>query len=168
MTSTTRPMITLIAALTNRHVIGVENKLPWHLPADLRHFKQLTLGKPVLMGRKTFESIGKALPGRLNIVVTTDAHFNAPGCRTAGTIDAALTLAHQHNEVMIIGGASFYAQTLPLARRMYLTLVHADHIVGDAFFPNWEKAEWQETAREDHLADENNGYAYSFVTLERQ
>lgn len=163
-----RPIISLIAALNNQRVIGVENKLPWHLPADLRHFKQLTLGKPVLMGRKTFESIGKALPGRLNIVVTTDAHFSAPGCRIAGSIDAALGLARDCDEVMIIGGATFYAQTLPLARRMYLTLVQADHMVGDAFFPAWEQHEWQETAREDHAADESNRYAYSFVALERR
>lgn len=160
-------MISLIAALNDERVIGINNALPWHLPADLRHFKQITLGKPVLMGRKTFESIGKPLPGRVNIVVTSDRNFAAAGCTIAHSIDEALRLARDHAEVMIIGGATFYAQMLPQAQRMYLTFVHANDIAGDAFFPAWPAGQWQEIAREDHLADANNRYPYSFVTLER-
>lgn len=150
-----------------RHrVIGVENRLPWHLPADMKHFRALTLGKPVLMGRKTFDSIGKPLPGRTNIVVTQDRHYQPAGVRVAHSIEDALTLAGDSEEIMVIGGASFYKQLLPLAHRVYLTEVHAD-FQGDAFFPAWNPAVWREIQRDDHRADDANPYAYSFVTLER-
>lgn len=159
--------IALIAAMADNRVIGINNQLPWHLPADLKHFKQLTLGKPVLMGRRTFESIGRPLPGRLNIVVTRDRGFSPPGVVVAPSIEAALGHAEDAAEVMVIGGASFYAQTLPLAQRLYLTLIHGE-FTGDAFFPAWDPREWVEVNREDFAPQTDNGPAYSFVTLERR
>lgn len=159
-------IISLIAAMADNRVIGIENRLPWNLPADMKWFRQHTLGKPVLMGRKTFESIGKPLPNRTNIVVTRDAGWTAPGCVVVKDIDAALRAAGDATEVMVIGGASFYAQMLPRAQRLYLTLVHAE-IEGDAWFPEINFAEWQEIERHDHVADEANAYPYSFVIYQR-
>lgn len=159
-------MVSLIAAMDKNRAIGIENCLPWHLPADLQHFKKMTLGKPVLMGRNTFESIGKPLPGRLNIVVSRDPRYQAVGCTMASSLDDALIKAQGHDEVMIMGGASFYAQTLAHAQRLYLTFVDTE-VQGDAFFPAWEDSEWCEVAREHHLADEKNRFNYDFVTLER-
>jgi dihydrofolate reductase len=166
--------IVLIAAMTRNKVIGVQNRLPWHLPADLKHFKALTLGKPVIMGRKTFESIGKPLPGRQNIVLTRghvaipnlgDALNMGEAC-LAPTLDRALELAEPKTEMMIIGGAELFRQCLPLASRMYLTIIDAE-IEGDTFFPTWNPAEWHETEREEHEPDDKNPYRYSFVTLEK-
>ncbi len=148
-------------------VIGIGNKLPWRLPADMKHFRALTMGKAVLMGRKTFESIGKPLAGRTNIVVTQDHRFCPQGVRVAHSIDEALALASDEEEIMVIGGASFYAQLLPRAQRLYLTEIHQD-FAGDAFFPAWQADEWLETARHDHAPDGDNPYSYSFVTLERR
>jgi dihydrofolate reductase len=159
--------IALVAAMGRDRVIGVGNRLPWRLPADMKHFRALTLGKTVLMGRKTFQSIGKPLAGRNNIVITQDRLFNAEGVRVAHSIDEALALTTGEAEVMVIGGASFYAQLLPRAERLYLTEIHHS-FVGDAFFPAWDPAAWRETAREDHGPDHANPYAYSFVTLERR
>lgn len=159
--------ISLIAAMTDDRVIGIENRLPWRLPADMRWFRQHTLGKTVIMGRKTFESLnGRPLPDRRNIVVTTDRSFAADGVEVAHDIDAAVALGGE-GELMVIGGASFYEQMLPRAGRLYLTYVHAD-IEGDAWFPPFEDAEWREVQREDHCADEKNPYDYSFVVLERR
>jgi dihydrofolate reductase len=160
-------IISLIAAMGNDRVIGIENRLPWRLPADMKHFRALTMGKPVLMGRKTFESIGKPLPGRTNIVVTQDRHFLPQGVRVAHSIAEALTLAENADEVMVIGGASFYAQLLPRAQRLYLTQIHHD-FAGDAFFPAWKAQEWREIQRDDHGPDDDNPYPYSFVRLERR
>ena len=148
-------------------VIGIENRLPWRLPADMKHFRALTLGKAVLMGRKTFDSIGKPLAGRTNIVVTQDREFRPEGVSVAHSIEEALTLAGDKEEIMVIGGASFYAQLLPRAQRLYLTEIHQDFL-GDAFFPAWQADEWRETARDDHAPDGDNPYSYSFVTLERR
>ena len=159
-------IISLIAAMGKGRVIGIENRLPWRLPADMKHFRALTLGKAVLMGRKTFDSIGKPLAGRINIVVTQDRQFRADGVRVAHSIEEALTLAGDQEEIMVIGGASFYAQLLPRAQRLYLTEIHQDFL-GDAFFPAWQADEWRETARVDHAPDGDNPYPYSFVTLER-
>jgi dihydrofolate reductase len=163
----TPPRIALVAAMGQDRVIGVGNRLPWRLPADMKHFRTLTVGKTVLMGRKTFESIGKPLAGRANVVVTQDRLFHAEGVRVAHSIDEALALAADETEVMVIGGASFYAQLLPRAERLYLTEIH-QRFAGDAFFPAWDPAAWRETAREDHGPDHANPYAYSFVTLERR
>lgn len=159
-------MLSIIAALSRNRVIGKDNQLPWRLPADLKHFKSVTLGKPVIMGRKTFESIGKPLPGRDNIVVTRDPKFHADGISVAHSLDDALAQAHDVPEIMLIGGAQLYAESLARAQRLYLTLIHAD-VDGDAHFPDYDPADWRETAREDHAADENNHYSYSFQILER-
>ncbi|HFD92582.1 MAG TPA: type 3 dihydrofolate reductase [Gammaproteobacteria bacterium] len=160
-------LISLVAALARNGVIGVDNRLPWRLPADLRHFRHLTMGKPVLMGRKTFQSIGKPLPGRTNIVVTRDADFQAPGVIVVDSITAGIQAAEGHEELMVIGGASIYEAMLPQAGRMYLTFIHQD-FAGDARFVDYDKDEWVETMREDHPADDDNPCAYSFVTLERK
>jgi len=158
--------ISLIAAMADNRVIGIENRLPWSLPADMKWFRQNTLGKPIIMGRKTFDSIGKALPGRKNIVVTRDMKFSADGCDVVHDIETGLGLVSDVDEVMIIGGASFYKQTLCKADRLYLTLVHAE-IEGDAWFPNIDFSNWTEISRETHEADEKNEFNYSFVIFDR-
>lgn len=162
-------LVSLIAALTDDHVIGIDNRLPWKLPADMRWFRRHTLGKTVVMGRKTFESLGcRPLPERRNVVVTSDRGFTAEGADVVHDIDAALAAPGPgEEELMVIGGASFYEQMLPRARRLYLTYVHAD-IEGDAWFPRFDALQWQEVQREDHAADEKNPYPYSFVILERR
>lgn len=159
-------LISLIAAMAEDRVIGIDNRLPWRLPADLQHFRRLTLGKPVLMGRKTFDSIGKPLAGRRNIVVTQDRAFRADGVEVAHSVDAALAAAAAAPELMVIGGASFYAQLLPRADRLYLTEIH-HRFAGDAYFPAFDARGWRETSRSDHAADATNPYPYSFVVLER-
>lgn len=164
--------ISLIVAMARNRVIGINNKLPWYLPNDLKYFKQVTMGKPILMGRKTFESIGKPLPGRLNIVMTRDPSWQADGVKVTHSIDEAIALAQAQceiqggDELMVIGGDEIYRQSLPRADRLYLTQVHAE-VEGDAFFPeiNWD--EWEEIAREDFSAEGPNPYDYSFVVLAR-
>lgn len=164
--------VSLIVAMARNRVIGINNKLPWYLPNDLKYFKRVTMGKPILMGRKTFESIGKPLPGRLNIVMTRDASWQAEGVKVTHSLDAAIALAQAQceiqggDELMIIGGDEIYRQSLPRADRLYLTQVHAE-VHGDAYFPeiNWD--EWEERAREDFSAEGPNPYDYSFVVLER-
>jgi dihydrofolate reductase len=164
----TKPMISLIAAMADNGVIGIENRLPWKLPADMKWFRRHTLGKPVVMGRKTFESFGgRTLPDRLNIIVTSDRSYQVPGAIVVHSIDEALSAAGEVAEVMIIGGASFYEQMLPRADRFYLTLVHAE-VEGDAWFPEFDRSEWQEVDRHDFDADEKNDYPYSFTVLERK
>jgi len=161
------PTISIIAAMDANRLIGSENQLPWHLPADLQYFKKVTTGKPVLMGRRTHESIGKPLPGRLNIIVTKDKNYSAPECIVAHSIEQAIAFAENQPEIMVIGGASFYQQILPLAQRLYLTQIQGDDFSGDAYFPAWKDSEWIEEKREDHQPDEKNNYAYSFVVLTR-
>ncbi len=158
--------LSLIAAMADNRVIGIENRLPWNLPADMKWFRQHTLGKPVIMGRKTFESIGKALPQRTNIIVSRDKTFSAPDCLVVGDLATALEAVKDAEETMVIGGASFYQQTLPLADRLYLTLIHAD-IEGDAWFPQIDFSKWREVQRQDHYADDKNDYDYSFLILEK-
>lgn len=148
-------------------VIGIENRLPWKLSADMKWFREQTLGKPIVMGRKTFESFGaKPLPGRKNIVLSRDADFQAEGIHVVSSIDEALAAAGDVDEVMIIGGASFYEQMLPRADRLYVTLVHT-MVNGDAWFPEVDFSQWREVFREDHEADEKNQYPFSFLILER-
>ena len=159
-------IISIIAAMADNRVIGIENQLPWNLPADMKWFRQQTMNKPVLMGRKTFDSIGKPLPKRRNIVITRDEALKIEGCDVVSSIDDALALCADIEEIMIIGGASFYEQMLPRADRLYLTLVHTD-IKGDALFPEINEQQWQETERTDHPADEANAFAYSFVIYEK-
>ena len=161
-------MLSLIWAMTDDRVIGIENSLPWKLPADMKWFRQHTLGKPIIMGRKTFESFGaKPLPQRLNIIISRDNQFQAQDAIVVESIPAALERAKEVEEVMVIGGASLYAQTLPLAQRLYMTLVHAD-IKGDAWFPDFDLNQWREIQRVEHTADEKNPYACTFLILERK
>jgi len=160
-------VISLIAAVTDNGVIGRGGGMPWHLPADLAHFKRTTQGKPIVMGRKTFEAIGRPLPGRRNIVVSRRSGFAPAGVETAGSLADALALAGDAEEVMVIGGGELYREALPLARRLYLTRIHAA-IEGDTRFPELDPADWRETGREERPADERNDHALSFVTLERR
>ena len=165
----TKPRIALIAAMAANRVIGDGNKMPWHLPADLRHFKKLTLGKPVIMGRKTFESIGsKPLPMRVNIVVSRDPNFRANGVVIARDLQQALDLAMPHaaEEIMIMGGASIYEQALAIADRLYLTFIQLN-VNGDAHFPDLRQFRWRELSSESHTPDPENPYNYSFVVYER-
>ena len=161
-----------IAAMARNRVIGQDNGLPWRLPGDLKFFKATTLGKPVVMGRKTFQSIGRPLPGRPNIVVTRDPGFAAEGVHIARDIDSALDLAARlaretgAQEVMVIGGAEIYAQALPRLDRLYLTEIDAE-IEGDAHFPEIEPRVWREAARTNPVLDEASGLSYSFITLHR-
>jgi dihydrofolate reductase len=157
----------LVVAVAENDVIGRGNQLPWHLPADLRHFKSLTLGKAVLMGRKTYESIGKALPGRMNIVLSRSLGFSPSDCAVAQTLDDARAAAGAQSALMVIGGAEIYRQCLPSAGRIHLTLIHARIEDGDTVFQGWRSGEWQESSRERHEADGKNAYPYSFITLDR-
>ncbi len=157
--------VSIIVAVSQNGVIGKDNKLPWRLPADLKRFKALTLGHPIIMGRKTFESIGKPLPGRINIIITHQMGYKACGALTAPSLKDAILLCGDEEEVFVIGGATVYEQALPLADRIYLTLIHQD-FEGDAFF-RWENWAWRETAREDFDPDSKNPYRYSFLTFEK-
>lgn len=160
------PPLALIAALARNRVIGRDNRLPWHLPADLRFFKQTTMGKPLLMGRRTWESIGRPLLGRRMIVLSRDSAYQASGCVVARSLDEALANAGAAPEIMVIGGTSLYAQTLPLAERLYLTRVDAD-VPGDAWFPEWEGRDWRLVAEEMHPADTEHVWPYRFQRWER-
>jgi dihydrofolate reductase len=164
--------LALIVAAAENGVIGRNNALPWRLPEDMRYFKRVTMGKPIVMGRKTFESIGKPLPGRTNIVVTRNPAFQAEGIKVASSLAAALELA-QHialldgaDEVVVIGGAEIYQAALPHADRLYLTEVHAS-VEGDAALPAIDWTQWREVSREQHGAQAPNQYDYSFVCFER-
>jgi dihydrofolate reductase len=159
-------MISLIAALARNRVIGIHNRLPWRLPADLKLFRRTTLGHAVIMGRKNYESIGRPLPQRRNIVLSTDPGYQAPGCDVQHSLAAALAAAGGDPEIFIIGGANLYAQAMPLAERMYLTLIEAE-FDGDTWFPQYDEKEWQEIAREEHAPDADNPYRFSFLTLQR-
>jgi len=159
--------VSLIVAMAENRVIGLNNQLPWRLSADLQHFKALTMGKPIVMGRKTWESIERPLPGRTNIVVTRDVGYQAEGCVVVHSVDQALEVAEGSDEVMVIGGANLYQQLLDRADRLYLTLVRAD-IEGDTWFPEFDIEQWQESERESHSRDEKNEFDYEFVTLERR
>lgn len=163
------PLISAIVAMAENRVIGATNKLPWHLPADLKHFKALTTGHPIIMGRKTYESIGKPLPMRSNIVISRDPQFKAPGCLVVPTLMKAFNAAKaQHDpEIFVIGGAQVYQEAMPFIQRIYLTLIHHS-FEGDAYFPLLETNEWVEKKREDHQADSANIYGYSFVIMDRK
>ncbi len=158
-------MLSLVAAVAENGVIGSGNRLPWHLPADLKHFKALTMGKPILMGRRTFESIGRPLPGRRNLVLTRDATFVSPGVERVESLEAARR-AVGAAELMVIGGAQLYALALPQADRIYLTRVHAA-IAGDTRFPACEWSQWREVQVRRHPADDGNAHDMTFLTLER-
>ncbi len=158
--------ICLIAAMAQNRIIGRNNALPWQLPADLKRFKALTMGHPVLMGRKTHESIGKPLPGRCNLVITRNRSYSAPGCEVVHSLDAALAACRGTPEVFVIGGAELYREALPRAQRLELTEIHAA-FEGDAAFPPFASERWRETAREIHEAGDDAAFGYDFVRYER-
>ncbi|GAB3844453.1 dihydrofolate reductase [Hymenobacter terrigena] len=162
-------MISFVVAVAENNAIGKDGELPWgHLPDDLQHFKRLTLGHPVVMGRRTYDSLGRALPKRPNIVVTRQPGWSAPGCETAASVPAALARARElDEEVCVIGGGEIYREALPAADVIYLTEVHHS-FEGDAFFPVLSPSEWREESRERHEADERHAYPFSFVTLRRR
>jgi dihydrofolate reductase len=155
-----------VVAVAENDVIGRGNQLPWRLSADLRRFKAITLGKHVLMGRRTYESIGKALPGRTNLVLSRSTDFAPNDCTVIASLDQA-RIAAGATVLMVIGGGEIFRQCLPLASRIHLTLVHTRIDDGDTFFDGWRSPEWHESSRERHEADEKNSCAYSFITLER-
>ena len=161
------PPIELVVAASDNDVIGRGNALPWHLPDDLRRFKATTLGKPILLGRRTYESIGRPLPGRRNLVMSRDAYFQAPGTEAVDSVQRALALCAGSEALMVIGGAQIYQLALPHTRCIHLTQVHTHIPDGDAFFHGWRDPVFREVAREEHAADERHAYAFSFVTLER-
>jgi dihydrofolate reductase len=159
--------VELVVAVSENDVIGRANQLPWRLSADLRHFKNLTMGHPILMGRKTYESIGKALPGRTNWVLSRSSDFAPADCKVVRSLQEGLSAVAGDGPLMVIGGAEIYRLCLPQARRIHLTLVHTQITDGDTFFSAWHDAEWAESSCERHEADEKNAYAYSFLTLDR-
>jgi len=153
--------------MDSNRLIGSDNALPWHLPADLAFFKRTTMGKPILMGRKTWESIGRPLPGRQNIVITRNPGFSATGCDIAHSIDDALGLCTDAEEAMLIGGASLYRQTIERASKLYITRVHGQ-FEGDAWFPEFSTDSWIVQSREDFDADQSNPYPYSLLKYVRK
>lgn len=159
-------LVSLVVAASTNNVIGRDGQLPWRLSSDLKRFKAITMGKPIVMGRLTHESIGRPLPGRQNIVISTREDYVADGCDVVGSPEAAIAAAGSATEIMVIGGGQIYGQFLPLANRIYLTRVHAE-IVGDAYFPALDDSAWSESAREEHHTDGAHDYDYAFVTLQR-
>ena len=164
--------IAFIVAVARNNVIGINNQLPWHLPEDLKYFKRITMGKPIIMGRATYDSIGKPLPGRPNIVITRNPDYQPAGVTVVHSLDEALKAAEKlmppgQDEAAIIGGEQIFAQAFPQTDRLYLTEVDAAP-EGDTFFPTFDRQQWREIAREQHAACEKNPYPYSFVVLERK
>lgn len=160
-------IVSMIAAMAHNRVIGADNSMPWHMPADLAHFKRTTLGKPVIMGRKTYDSIGKALPGRTNIVISRDHELALADAVVAHDCEAAIKAAGEASEVMIIGGGSIYTFFLPFCQRLYLTEIDLA-VAGDTYFPDYlTSGQWSLQASEEHQADEKNPHPYKFITLER-
>ncbi|WP_368175646.1 type 3 dihydrofolate reductase [Aeromonas sp. R5-4] len=161
--------ISMIAAMAHDRVIGKDNQMPWHLPADLAHFKRVTLGKPVLMGRKTFESIGRPLPGRRNLVISRNPDYQAEGIEVVGSVEAALALlaGSSVEELMVIGGGHLYAEMLPSADCLYLTRIDLA-VEGDTRFPAFDDGQWQRIECESRPADEKNPHPYSFETWQRR
>lgn len=157
--------VTLVAAMALNRAIGLDGAMPWHLPRELKHFKDTTMGKPIVMGRKTWESIGRALPGRQNIVVTRNPGYRAEGCDVVDSLEAA-AYAAGGDEIMVIGGGQLYAEALPNADRMVLTLVHVEP-QADTWFPEWDAGEWKEAASREEVPDENNPHAYRVIELVR-
>lgn len=163
--------IAMIAAMANNRVIGADNSMPWHLPADLKHFKTVTMGKPVIMGRKTYESIGRALPGRTNIVVSSQIGYSLDDAIVVNSPEDALSVATTSpdaaEEVMVIGGGKIYETFLPSAQTLYLTFIELN-AEGDTCFPDYNaEASWNETDRQRHQPDDRNPHGYTFVTLQR-
>jgi dihydrofolate reductase len=161
-----RPILALIAAVAQNGVIGVDNRLPWRLPDDMRRFRALTTGHSIIMGRKTWESIGRPLPDRQNIVVTRQRDFQAPGSNVVASLEAALAAVIMPEPVFVIGGEALYREALPLASRLYLTEIHQDFL-GDAHFPGYARSAWRETMRESRRAESPGGFGFAFTAYER-
>ncbi len=157
-------VVSIIVAAARNRVIGINNTLPWHLPEDLRHFKALTMGHHIIMGRKTYESIGRPLPGRTTVIVSRDPGYRIEGCLTADSVQRAMALCQGDAEIFFVGGANLYGQALPFAQRLYLTEIQQDYL-GDAWFPEFDRALWREVNRESHTSA--SGLGYDFVTYER-
>lgn len=160
-------ILSLIVALDRNHGIGVQNRLPWHLPADLRHFKTVTSGHTVIMGRKTYESIGKALPNRRNVVISRSANYKAEGCEVLNNLVDAIASCKNEKEVFVIGGSEIYGQALPLADKLYITRVKTV-TDADAFFPPFHEADWELIHLEEHKSDQKNEFDYSFCIYQRK
>ena len=158
--------LSIVVAMDDNRLIGSKNQLPWHLPADLAYFKKLTTGKSILMGRKTYDSIGRPLPNRRNIVITRNANISIPGCEVVSSIDHALELTKEDPEVMVIGGASLCEQLLPKINRLYITKIDGV-FEGDVFFPKYDDFDWLEVSCESHPKDNSNAYSYKFIVLDR-
>ena len=159
--------VSLVVAASTNNVIGRDGGLPWHLPDDLRHFKRITTGKPVIMGRRTYESIGRPLPDRHNIVMTRDSDYAAEGCDVVSSVGEALELAGDADEVMVIGGGQVYRDFLPRADRIYMTRVQAE-VQGDTLFPDIDRSAWRLVSSEHHAADEKHGHAFEMLVFERR
>jgi dihydrofolate reductase len=161
-------MISFIVAMDTKSAIGKNNELPWHLPADLSFFKKVTMGNPIVMGRKTFESIGKALPGRENVVVTRDRHYKAEDCTIIHSVDKISEIERNSNEeVFVIGGAEIFKETFPFADRLYITMIE-EEFDGDTFFPPFNPDEWELKSRKKGPKDDKNPYDYYFLTYDRK
>jgi len=158
--------ISLIVAMASNRAIGLDNKMPWHLSADLKKFKQITMGSPILMGRKTYESIGRPLPGRSNIIISRNPQYQQTGCLVFNTINDAIASCQQHAEIFVIGGATFYQSMLPVADKLYLTEIKKE-FNADTFFPEINRSEWKEISRENISDDASVDFSYSFVCLEK-
>lgn len=158
--------ISLIVAMASNRAIGLNNKMPWHLSADLKKFKKITMGSPILMGRKTYESIGKPLPGRTNIIISRNIDYQQQGCLVFNSIEEAIEYCQREQEIFVIGGATFYEAMIHVADRLYLTEINKN-FEADTFFPKINRAEWKEIAREDILDDSAVDFSYSFITLDR-
>ncbi|ATP40093.1 dihydrofolate reductase [Solibacillus sp. R5-41] len=156
-------MISLIVAHDKNYVIGYENSMPWHLPGDLQYFKEMTMGKPIIMGRKTFESIGRPLPGRRNIVITRNADYEAQGVEVVGSLDEALLLVKDVEEIMIIGGAQIFEQAMTIADKLYITVIHHE-FNGDTYFPKYEQ--WQRTSCQETITAKE-GYTFQYCIYEK-
>ena len=159
--------LSIIAAMALNRAIGIHNTLPWRLPEDLKRFKALTMNHHIVMGRKTYDSIGKPLPGRDTVIVTRNMDYAVPGCIAVNSLDAALTVSHGDTEVFFVGGAELYRQALPIAHRIYLTEIQRV-FDGDAFFPEFDKSQWIETSRERHRTEGGNSFEYHFVIYDRK
>jgi len=159
--------VSIVVAMDDNRVIGADGRLPWHLSADLRHFKSITMGKPIIMGRRTHESIGRSLPGRENVVITRNRNYRAQDCTVLQGLECVYARFSNVHEIMIMGGGELYKQTLDRADRIYLTEVHTE-CDGDTRFPDFVREQWREVEREDYRADEKNEFDYSFVILDRK
>tara|TARA_B100000965_G_C19181365_1_gene578950 strand:+ start:73 stop:558 length:486 start_codon:yes stop_codon:yes gene_type:complete len=159
--------LSIIVAMDRNQLIGADGALPWRIPDDLKNFKKITMGRPILMGRKTHESIGRVLPGRENIVLTSNKDYIAEGCTIKNTLDQVYSYCDKEEELFVMGGANLYSQTLIKAERLFITEINAD-LNGDTFFPKYNRNQWEEVKRKNFNADEENEFDYSFTILERR